>query len=103
MYVGNVPVARQVKQQSSVALSTAEADFVAAAVGVKELLGVRNLLEEVGVHVELPMSACVDNQANIQELVNGATSSAQKHVDVTVKFVRDTVKIGIVNPTYVAT
>ena len=75
------------KQQSDVALPTAEAESVAADVGVKELLGVRNLLEEVGVHVELPMSAYVDNQAAIKQLENEATSSAQKRVDVTVKFV----------------
>uniref|UniRef100_A0AAV1TH22 Uncharacterized protein n=1 Tax=Peronospora matthiolae TaxID=2874970 RepID=A0AAV1TH22_9STRA len=55
--VGGMPVAWQVKQQSSLVLSTAKAEFVAAAVGVNELLGVRNLLEEVGVQFELPMKA----------------------------------------------
>ena len=96
-------MAWQLKQQSSVALSTAEVEFVAAAVGVKELLGVCNLLEEVGVHVELPMSAYVDNQTALKQLADEAMSTAQKHVDGKVKFVRDAVERGIVNPTYVAT
>uniref|UniRef100_A0AAV1U6M1 Reverse transcriptase Ty1/copia-type domain-containing protein n=1 Tax=Peronospora matthiolae TaxID=2874970 RepID=A0AAV1U6M1_9STRA len=60
VFVGGMPVAWQVKQQSAVALSTAEDEFVAAAVGVKDLLGVRTLLEEVGVQIELPMKALVN-------------------------------------------
>ena len=45
----------------------------------------------------------MDNQVAIKQMGNEATSSAQKNVDVKVKFVRDKVERGIVNPTYVAT
>ncbi|GMF37860.1 unnamed protein product [Phytophthora fragariaefolia] len=48
---GGMMVGWQVKQQSSVALSTAEVEFVAAAVGAKESLGIKNLLSEIGVQV----------------------------------------------------
>uniref|UniRef100_A0AAV1UHE8 Polyprotein n=1 Tax=Peronospora matthiolae TaxID=2874970 RepID=A0AAV1UHE8_9STRA len=93
----------QVKQQSSVALSTAEAEFVAAAVGAKELLGVKKLLRQMNVSVKLTMQMMVDNQAAIKQIDNDATSSAQKHVDVKLKFVRDESFKVIVKPEYIAT
>ncbi|POM60031.1 mitochondrial protein, partial [Phytophthora palmivora] len=74
--VNGMTVGWLVKQQTSVALSTAEAEFVAAAVGVREALGIRNLLEEIGM---------------------------AKHVDVKLKFVRDESSRGIVKPEYVDT
>ena len=49
------------KQQSALTLSTAEAEFDAAAVGDKELLGVKNLLEKMNVSVSLPMNMMVEN------------------------------------------
>ena len=103
MLVETMPIGSQVKQQSAVALFTAEVEFVAAAVGAKELLGVKNLLKEMNVSVSLPMRMMVDNQAAIKKIENEATSSAQKHVDVKMKFVRDTSSKGIVKPENVAT
>ena len=55
------------KQQSALTLSTAEAEFDAAAVGDKELLGVKNLLEKMNVSMSLPMRMMVDNQAAIKQ------------------------------------
>ena len=49
------------------ALSTAEAEFVAAAVGAKELMRVKNLLEAMNVSMSLPMRMMVDNQAAIKQ------------------------------------
>uniref|UniRef100_A0AAV1V4Q8 Uncharacterized protein n=1 Tax=Peronospora matthiolae TaxID=2874970 RepID=A0AAV1V4Q8_9STRA len=56
-----MPVSWQVKQQSAAVQYTVEDEFVEAAVGVKELIGGRKLLEEIGVQVELPMKALVYN------------------------------------------
>ena len=44
------------------ALSTAEAEFVAAAMGAKEILGVKNLLEEMSVSLSLPLRMMVDTK-----------------------------------------
>ena len=66
MLVVGMPVGWQVKQQSFVALSTAEAEFVSAAMGVKELLGVKNLLDKIGVGVKMPMRMMMENQAAIK-------------------------------------
>uniref|UniRef100_A0AAV1VL30 Polyprotein n=1 Tax=Peronospora matthiolae TaxID=2874970 RepID=A0AAV1VL30_9STRA len=98
-----MPVGWQVENQYSVALSTAESKFVAADFGAKELLGVKNCFREMNVSVKLPIQMMVDNQAAIKQIYNEATSSAQKHVDVKMKFIRDTSSKSIVKPGYIAT
>ena len=78
--MNGIPVGWKVKQQSSIALSTDEAEFVAAANGAKEHLGVRNLLCEKWRRVELPMVILIDNRAAIEQVENVVTPSSQKHV-----------------------
>ena len=97
LLVDTMPIGWQVKKRSAVAPSTAELEFVAAAVGAKEILGVKMLLEDMNVSVELPMLIMVDNRAAIKQIKNAETLSAQKHVDVKIKFVRDTTSKGIEN------
>ena len=82
-------------------MSTAEAEFVAASYGAKEILGLRNLLMEINVKVVLPMTMYVDNQAAIRQIQNDASSSATKHVDVRLKFVKGWNAKGVIKPTYI--
>ena len=49
------------------------------------------------------MEIHIDNQAAIKQIENEATSSSMKHVDVKMKFVRDTSAQGAVKSTYVET
>ncbi|KAE9016159.1 hypothetical protein PR002_g13733 [Phytophthora rubi] len=57
-----------------------------------ELLGVRELLGELGITHDIPMSLCVDNQAALNQLDGEDSSSKAKHIDVRVKFVGALVK-----------
>lgn len=52
-------------KQMSVAISKMEAEFVAALLVISDLLGLMELLGEVGVHVTKPMLMHVANQASI--------------------------------------
>ncbi|GMF36918.1 unnamed protein product [Phytophthora fragariaefolia] len=90
------------KKQSSVALSTTEAEFVAASVGGQELLGIRELMNELEVGEELPMRMLIDNQAAIVQIESVSSSAKAQHVDVCLKFMRDYTAKGIVVPKYVA-
>ncbi|GMF45393.1 unnamed protein product [Phytophthora fragariaefolia] len=90
------------KKQSSVALSPTEAEFVAASVGGQELLGIRELMNELDVGVELPMRMLIDNQAAIMQIERESSSAKAKHVGVRLKFMRDYTAKGIVVPKYVA-
>ena len=103
MLVAGMPVGWQVKQQSSVVLSTAETEFVSAAMGVKELLVVKNILDKIELSVKMPMRMMIDNQAAIKQIEKEATSSSQNHVDVKLKFIQDTSEKGMVQPEYVCT
>ena len=75
------------KKQGGVSLSTMEAEFVDAAEASRELIGVREMLDEVGMAPALPMLIHVDNQAAIKQLEGEAPSIKAKHVDVRLKFV----------------
>jgi hypothetical protein len=54
------------RKQSGVRLSTMEAEFTAASVMATELLGVRELVGELGLEYSSPMSLRVDNQAALK-------------------------------------
>ena len=84
------------RKQGGVTLSTMEAEFVAASETARELLGIREMLGEVGMEPELPMTLHFDNQAAIRQLDGEATSMKAKHIDVRVKFVCDFVRRGVI-------
>ena len=56
------------KKQTGVSLSTIEAEFTSASHVGRELLGLRELLKEIGLPVPEPMSMLMDNQAAIKML-----------------------------------
>jgi hypothetical protein len=90
------------KQQTSVALSTAEAEYTAAAQASKEGLWLRNLMIDLG---EPPMSVPLhmDNQAAIAMTENPVVSTKCKHVDVHLHAVRDYVAQGLLAVQYTRT
>ncbi|GMF42843.1 unnamed protein product [Phytophthora fragariaefolia] len=61
--VDGMPVSWICKKQTGVSLSTMEAEYTAASVMSTELLGVRELLGELGITHASPVSLRVDNQA----------------------------------------
>ena len=96
-----MPVSWTAKKQGGVALSTMEADFVAASEQVRELLGIREMLCEIGKPRMLPMPLHVDNQAALKQLAGEASSLKAKHIDVRLKFVCDNARRGVVAAQYV--
>lgn len=76
------------RKQTTVALSTTEAEFIALATGVAELLWVRQLLIELGVAIEGPIPVFEDNQGCIKSLKTW-DSKRLKHVDIKYNFVKD--------------
>ena len=70
------------------ALSTAETEFVSAAIGGAEVLGIKELVMEIGVQVKTPVVLKIDNQAAIQHIDNEAASFNSKHVEIKMKFLR---------------
>jgi hypothetical protein len=63
------------------------AEYTAASVMATEILGVRELLGELGVAHASPMSLRGDNQAVLKLLDGEGSSSMAKHIDVRIKYV----------------
>jgi hypothetical protein len=89
------------KKQTGVSLSTMEAEFIAASHAGRELLGLRELLGELGMKTVEPMSMWMDNQATIKQLDSEKSTSSAKHVDIRFKFICHYAQAKIVEPSYV--
>ena len=78
------------KQQSTVALSSAEAEFVSMSRGVVEIMFVRNFLEEAGLAVSTPMIE-TDSRPAI-DMCRKRMVGRVKHLDRSLYFVRELVE-----------
>jgi hypothetical protein len=87
------------RKQSTVALSSTEAEFVALATAVSELLWIRQLLNELGVSVDSPIPVFEDNQSCIHALKNWDVKRL-KHVDVKYNFAKDLCHNKIISVSY---
>jgi hypothetical protein len=103
IYVNGMLCGWQCQKQAAVALSTAESEFVSGSVGAKGVLGMYQLVGEIGLEAETPMVMNMDSQAAIKQVENEVTSSAAKHIDVRLKFIRDYAQKKLLQPVYVAT
>jgi hypothetical protein len=88
--------------QPTVAVSTVEAEYMAAAAAVKEALWLRVLLAELGVPVQ-PLRVHCDSQGAIKLLKHPIASQRSKHIDVLYHFAREKVMAGDVDFTYIGT
>ena len=79
------------KLQSTVAVSTAEAEYMSAASAVKEALWLRKLLSDFEVMSTEPVLLFCDSQAALKLLVNPIVSARSKHIDVLHHFARERV------------
>jgi hypothetical protein len=96
-------VAWSSKKQASVALSTAEAEYIAATHAAKQVLWHRSLFREL--EITLPKTSTIfsDNQAAIAIAHHPKFHTRTKHIDITYHFLRDLVKSGTLNLVYVNT
>jgi Reverse transcriptase (RNA-dependent DNA polymerase) len=79
--------------QPTVAVSTAEAEYMAAASAVKEALWLRKLFAAFGMDVT-PVRMFCDNQAALKLIKHPIASMRSKHIDVQHHFVRERVARG---------
>ncbi|KAJ9534870.1 hypothetical protein QJQ45_029560, partial [Haematococcus lacustris] len=79
--------------QPTVAMSTAEAEYMAASSAAKEALWLRKLMRDLQLDAHCVHLGC-DNQAAIQLLHNPMATSRAKHIDVHHHFVRERISRG---------
>uniref|UniRef100_A0AAV1V845 Polyprotein n=1 Tax=Peronospora matthiolae TaxID=2874970 RepID=A0AAV1V845_9STRA len=66
-----------------------KAELVVPSEVAREMLGLREMINEIGTALEMPMVMRIDNQAAIRHLEGEISSLKAKHIDVRVKFVCD--------------
>jgi hypothetical protein len=88
--------------QPTVAVSTTEAEYMAAASAVKEALWLRKLAYDLGIPVDC-LKIHSDNQASISLLKNPISSVRTKHIDVIHHFARERVERKEVSFQYIST
>lgn len=84
---GNVILWSSAKQ-SIVALSSTEAEYVAAASAAREAMWIRKMLTDMGIQLKSPISLHEDNQGCMQVARNPETKRS-KHIDVRFHYLRD--------------
>jgi hypothetical protein len=91
------------KLQPVVALSTTEAEYIAAVEAGKEIVWMRQLLTEFGIPVKGPSILRIDNQSAISVSKNPEHHGRMKHLDLRYFWLRDQVTLGVITPMFVST
>jgi len=86
-----------------VALSSVEAEYMAASQAAKEALWLRALLRELGMRASSPTTLCSDSQGSIALSRNPEHHARSKHIDIRHHFIREQVAVGSINLVYVPT
>ena len=98
--IGDGCISWKSQLQRSVALSTAEAEYMALAATSQEALFIRQLMEELGATQTASTVIYEDNQSAIAMAKNAVTSSRAKHIDIRFHFVRDLINTNIIKLVY---
>ena len=82
------------QKQSTVALSTAESEYIALSSAAQETVWLRQLLADIGEHCSKAVTVWEDNQAAIGLTRNPIGHKRTKHIDIKYHFVREHVQDG---------
>ena len=96
-------VAWSSKKQATVALSTPEAEYIAATHAARQVLWHRTLLTELGIQVPPVMTIFSDNQGACAISHNPEFHARTKHIDIAYHFLRDLVRSNQLDVVYVNT
>jgi hypothetical protein len=91
------------KRQPIVALSSTEAEYIAAAHAAKEIYWLRAFLGEIGRDMAQPTIFRCDNQSTIAICRDNKFHARTKHIDIRYHFVREAVEAGHIVAHYIPT
>lgn len=91
------------KKQNSVAMSSAEAEYMSASLVCREVIWIRSLLTGLGFKQPGPTVMHEDNAACVQMSKNPVLHSKTKHIDLHYHFVRERVESGEVRLDWIST
>src|SRR5438477_2944063 len=101
--MGTGAISWQSKLQSIIALSTTEAEYVAATTASQEILWLRNLFFEMGHTFSSPSTLYIDNQSALAVAKNPEHHGRMKHLDLRFYWLRDEVEKGTISVVHLRT
>ena len=102
--MGNGSVSWSSRLQETVALSTTEAEYMAATDVTKEVKWFRKLLQDIQIiKAPNPLEVWSDSQSAMKLIKNPVLHKRSKHIDTKHHFIRDEVKLGNVCFKYCST
>jgi hypothetical protein len=90
------------RKQTTLALSTAVAEYVAASVGAQEAVWVAKLLRDLGLPDRPVLMRC-DNQATVKIVENPVSDGKTKYVESRYHYVREAATSGAIKISFVGT
>ena len=91
------------RKKTSIALSTAEVEYIAACSACSEAIWLRNMLAGLFDEEIYVTDILYDNQSCINMIENPVFHDKTNHIEVRYHFIRDMVQKGFVNIKYVST
>lgn len=88
------------KKQSTIALSSTEAEFIAASYAGQELLWLLQLMSDMNICVTKPIPMYEDNQSCIKIINSSKFSARTKHIDVKFHHIKNLQNDGIIDLKY---
>lgn len=94
--LGKATVCWASRKQTSVSLSSMEAEYMALSEACRELVWLRQLLDEVGERQMKPTTILEDNRGCIEFVETDRKSRRSKHIDTRMHYTKDLVDKGVV-------
>jgi hypothetical protein len=91
------------KRQPSVALSTAEAEYIAMGEATRNVMHCRELLTHLGMPQSSATMLYCDSQAAIAISKAESVAPRRKHIDVKHHFIREQIHAGVIQPQWIST
>lgn len=102
--IGDTPIVWRSTKQSITALSTMEAELIAAVETTKEIIYLQRIIQECGTLFPLNGQLChlkIDNQAAIHCIRNHEDNARTKYIDLRKNFIREKVLEGLLQVSFI--
>jgi hypothetical protein len=94
--VGSGPIIWQSKKQPIIALSTTEAEYIAATTAITDIMWLQNLLQELGLLKGEPTTLYQDNRSTMLQISKSVIHSRTRHLDVRYHFIKEQVRLNTI-------
>jgi hypothetical protein len=86
---GGAAISWYSKKQVSVSLSSTEAEYYSLGDAVKESIWIKQLMDELGLQIENPITINQDNMSTMAIAINPIQHQKTKHIDIRMHFIRE--------------